>query len=59
MVACVVLGQLLEVMPQGTQQRSPPIGIVSLNQAHDLIVDDPSIRTIAVPIDATQIDIQT
>jgi hypothetical protein len=44
---------------QGTQQRGPPIGIVRLNQAHNLIVDDPTIRTVAVPVDAAQIDIQT
>jgi hypothetical protein len=58
MVTGMVLGQLFEVVAQGAQQRSPPIGVVRLNQAHDLIVNDPTIRTIGVPVDAAQIDFQ-
>jgi hypothetical protein len=58
MVTSMVLGQLFKVMPQRAQQRRPAIGIVGLYQAHNLVVNGQAIRTVAVPINSSQINIQ-
>jgi hypothetical protein len=55
----MVLGQLLEVMAQGAQQGCTAVRIVGLHQTYDLIVDDQPVRAVAVPVDASQIDIQS
>jgi hypothetical protein len=58
MITRMMFGQLLEVVSQRPQQGSTTIGIVRLDQANNLIVDHQAIRAIAVPIDATQINVQ-
>ena len=54
----MVFGQLFEVMAKGAQQGSAAIGVVGLHQTHDLVINDQPIRAIAVPVDASQVDIQ-